>query len=227
MRQTWHDLTFLHWRYPPDAVRPLLPPHLELELYDGAAWIGLVPFAIESAGWLPSFLETNVRTYVRDRAGNRGVWFFSLDAASLAAVLGARVAYALPYFWARMNLERQGDEVRYQSRRIAGTRAGCNLEIEIGEPIAVPTELDTFLTARYRLYTRRLGRLWQAEIQHAPWPLQKAIPVRVDQTLLESASLPAPTGKPLAHFSARIEVNIGGPKPSWNRTYCFGRTTRP
>ena len=125
MRQVWRDLTFLHWRFPPDAVRPLVPPELQLDLWDGAAWIGLVPFAIEElthprvppVPWLSHFLETNVRTYVVDAEGRRGVWFFSLDAARLAAVLGARAAYALPYFWARMSLVREGTTLRYRDRK--------------------------------------------------------------------------------------------------------------
>src|SRR5437899_4813896 len=46
MRQSWRDLTFLHWRSDPSAIRPLVPAELQLDLYDGAAWVGLVPFLI-------------------------------------------------------------------------------------------------------------------------------------------------------------------------------------
>ena len=100
MRQTWRDLTFLHWPYDPSLVRPLVPAELELDLYDGAAWVGLVPFVITGLThprapvlpWLSNFPETNVRTYVVDRKGRNGVWFFSLDAGRLAAVIGARLA---------------------------------------------------------------------------------------------------------------------------------------
>src|SRR5262249_23552411 len=105
MRQSWIDLTFLHWRIDPQIVRPLVPGSLELDLCDGSAWIGLVPFYIigltlphaPAVPWLSHFAETNVRTYVVDPNGRRGVWFFSLDAARLAAVAGARAAFALPY----------------------------------------------------------------------------------------------------------------------------------
>ena len=98
LRQRWRDVTFLHWRYDPLVVRPLLPRGLELDLFHDEAWIGLVPFAIEGltlahgpeVPWISNFPETNVRTYVVDRQGNRGVWFFSLDAARLLAVAGAR-----------------------------------------------------------------------------------------------------------------------------------------
>jgi len=101
MRQSWLDLTFLHWPYEPATVRSLVPAGLTLDLHDGAAWIGLVPFLITgltlpgapAMPWLSRFPETNVRTYVIDGEGKRGVWFFSLDAARWAAVLGARLAY--------------------------------------------------------------------------------------------------------------------------------------
>ena len=211
MYQAWLDLAFLHWRFAPEQVRPLVPPQLELDLWEDAAWVGLVPFSIEGRSRLSSFLETNVRTYVVDRKGGRGVWFFSLDAASLTAVMGARAAYALPYFWARMELERQGAAVRYRSRRVGAAGTGCDIALEVGEAIPDPGELDLFLTARYRLYALRLGRLMQAGVVHPPWPLQRARAVHLRQNLLEAAGLPQPQGEPIAHFSARVEVAIGRP----------------
>ncbi len=219
MRQAWRDLTFLHWRFSPDTVRPLIPPGLELDLWDGAAWVGLVPFAIEdltlpqapAVPWLSHFLETNVRTYVTGRTGHRGVWFFSLDAARLAAVLGARIAYALPYFWARMSLERNGNRVHYRSRRIAPDRAGCDITVETGPPLPETSEFELYLTARFRLFAHRRGRVLQAPIEHKPWPLHHAHPMQLRQNLLSAAGLPDPQGEPIAHFSPRIEVLVGRP----------------
>ena len=126
MRQSWLDVAFLHWRYDPAIVRPLVPRGLELDLHDGAAWIGLVPFTIAgltlprapAVPYLSNFPETNVRTYATDRTGGAGVWFFSLDAARLLAVVGARVGYGLPYFWSRMRVESDG-----HARDIAATAA--------------------------------------------------------------------------------------------------------
>jgi len=108
-------LTFLHWRFPPEAVQRLLPPGLEVETRDGSAWVGLIPFLmavglphVEPLPWASRFCETNVRTYVRDEAGRSGIWFFSLDAARLGAVVVARSAYRLPYFWAAMSVQHPG-----------------------------------------------------------------------------------------------------------------------
>ena len=91
------------------TFRPLIPEVLELDLRDGQAWVAVTPFRITGLRMrglppLPgssNFLELNVRSYVRYQ--NRpGVFFFSLDAASLLAVMGARAGYHLPYYYARM-----------------------------------------------------------------------------------------------------------------------------
>src|SRR5262249_48645999 len=143
--------------------------------------------------------------YVVDKSGQRGVWFFSLDAASLLAVIGARLFYALPYYWARMSVERAPDGVRYRSQRAGATTA---IDIRIGEPIPQPDNLAIFLTERWRLYAYRFGRIWEAEVSHPTWPLQQAKVLRCQQTLLQSAGLPAPQGEALSHFAENVDVHI-------------------
>jgi hypothetical protein len=219
MRQTWRDLTFLHWRYEPRTVRPLLPPQLSLDLFDGAAWLGLVPFLITgltlphapAVPWLSRFPETNVRTYVIDRQGRRGVWFFSLDAARLPAVLAARAAYGLPYFWARMSVRKKGQLVGYASRRrfLSGD---LNIVVERGASLAAQSELEIFLTARFRLYTARLGKLAMARIEHPQWPLHQARVVHCDESLIIASGLPAPEGEPIVHYAPRVDVRVGPPE---------------
>jgi uncharacterized protein len=221
MRQCWRELTFLHWKCRPSAIRPLVPAGLQLDLYDGAAWIGLVPFSIVDLSlptapalpWLSRFAETNVRTYVIDPEGARGVWFFSLDAARLLAVIGARMAYALPYFWSRMRIERKGELIRYTSRRRHAPRAVSDIEVRIGETINSPSELEVFLTARFRLLAERRGRLLKADIVHQPWPLQRAGAGYLRQDLLRAAGLPQSNAAPLAHFASRVDVLVGPPVP--------------
>ncbi len=217
MRQTWRDLTFLHWPLDASIVQPFIPDGLHLHLYDGVAWVGLVPFVIDdltlpnapAVPWLSSFAETNVRTYVVDHNGVPGVWFFSLDAARLPAVIGARAAYALPYFWARMSVACNGKIVRYSSRRRFSALGRCDIEVEIGDAIAQPSELEIFLTARYRLYAQRRKRILNADVKHPPWNLQRATVVKLDQDLLQAAGLPAVRSQPLAHFGGRVDVLVG------------------
>jgi uncharacterized protein YqjF (DUF2071 family) len=140
MHHRWTAVTFLYWPYPPQVVQRLLPPGLEIDRADGSAWVGLVPFRMEDVRlpglprlpWASGFPETNVRTYVRDRHGRVGIWFLSLDAARLGAVVTARVAYGLPYFWAAMSVRRDGDRVYYHSRRRSATAAQCRALVEVG-----------------------------------------------------------------------------------------------
>jgi uncharacterized protein len=216
MRQTWRNLTFLHWRYEPAVVARLLPPGLQVDTFDGAAYVGLIPFEIHNLRGIPHFPETNVRTYVIGPDGSRAVWFFSLDAARLAAVIGARVAYHLPYFWAKMHVTAEDEKVWYTSRRKWPHSARHVTEIVIKPEDRRPTSWQgtarprmDFLTARYRLYALNRGRLAYAQIEHDPWPLTSAAVIQLDQNLIEAAGLPAPQGAPLVHYSAELNVRIG------------------
>lgn len=220
MRQTWSELTFFHWRYDPAVVRRLVPRELELDLFDDAAWIGLVPFLITDLApprwpalpWISWFPETNVRTYVVDRAGRRGVWFFSLDAARLVAVMGARTGYGLPYFWSKMRVRADSQRVFYRSKR-RFLRGHSDIAIEKGDLIAEQSARDVFLTARFRLYARWMGRVVCARVEHPQWPLHTARVVRLEDSLVRTAGLPEPQGAPLAYFAPGVDVRVGLPKP--------------
>jgi hypothetical protein len=224
MRQRWERLTFLHWRFAAADVQRLLPGGLETETDDGAAWVGLVPFYMrvatpggQRAPWVSNFCETNVRTYVRDQEGRSGIWFFSLDASRLGAVVTARAApYRLPYFWSSMRLGERGSEIAYRSRRRwPGPRpAASRVRIGIGAPIAPAdvTPLEHFLTARWRLFSVTRGRPVSARACHQPWPLYRAQAQVVEDHLLTAAGLPAPDGEPLVHYSPGVDVAIGRPE---------------
>ncbi len=223
MRQRWERLTFLHWAFDPDDVRRLLPPGLEADLLDGAAWVGLIPFfmRVGTAGgrqlpWASRFCETNVRTYVRDRDGRAGIWFFSLDAARLGAVAVARSTYRLPYFWSSMDLADDGREVSYVCRRRWPGPAGVtsDIEISIGSRYAGADlgERDHFLTARWMLFSVAGSRYRAARAWHEPWPLHRARATAVDDRLVTAAGLPRPEGTPLVHYSPGVDVTIGRPE---------------
>jgi uncharacterized protein len=217
MLQRWRFLSFLHWRYPADYVRGLLPPGIELDTFDGAAWIGLTPFLLTdlriphtpALPWISAFAETNVRTYVRGRDGDRAIWFFTLEADRLLGVVGARLTYRLPYRWSKMAVSPGERKVEYRSKRSSLFGPGeSRISIEIGEPL-VAGDLENFLTARYRLYTARRGRLAFAQIEHARWPLHSARVVALQQTLFEHSGVQQPTGEPHVLYSPDLLVKIG------------------
>lgn len=225
MIHRWERLTFLHWSFDRHVVQRLLPPGLEVETFDGRAWVGLVPFhmwvappRVPAPPWLGRFCETNVRTYVRDRHGRSGVWFFSLEASRLPAVVAARTTYRLPYYWASMHLRQTPERIEYVTRRrwpgprgVGGTVIICPGErIEAHEV----TQLEHFLTARWRLFSQaKNDSLRYADAEHQPWPLHRVDVERCDDSLVTAAGLPPPVGDPLAHYSPGVEVRIGVPRP--------------
>jgi uncharacterized protein YqjF (DUF2071 family) len=205
MGQTWRHLLFAHWRVPHDVLRPHVPERLELEEHDGSVWIALTPFRItglRARGVPPlplvsSFYELNCRTYVR--AGDQpGIWFFSLDASSRAAVVAAQRTYRLPYRHAR--IAATGDSFR------ADTDGGGSFVARyrgLGAPAAaVPGTLEHFLTERYCLYADDGAS--RAEIHHAPWPLQPA-EAELEQSGIAPVAL---DGEPIFHFAGRLDVVI-------------------
>lgn len=225
MMQHWRHLTFLHWRYPAQVVQARLPPGLRVETFDGAAWVGLIPFLMDRVRppklpplpWLSRFPETNVRTYVRGPDGRTGIWFLSLDAARLPAVAAARAWYGLPYFWSDMSVHRSGVELAYRTRRRWPGPAGarCDARVACGPPLTDRdlTPLDHFLTARWRLYSTVAGRLVAAGAEHPRWALRRARLVELRQDLIQAAGLPAPDHDPIVHASAGVSVRIGMWRP--------------
>lgn len=218
MGQTWDDLLFAHLRASPDSIRALLPSGLELDLYEGEAWIAVTPFAVTGlrARGLPplpfvsSFLELNTRTYVT-AGGKPGIWFFSLDASSELAVEGARRGYKLPYFRADMRAGWREGWLSYESRRrdLRGEAASFRARYRSsgGQIDPDPRSLAHFLTERYCLYAVDEGRLKRAEIHHRPWPLQPAEAV-LDENTMPPNGVEVFDEDPLLHFSARQDVVI-------------------
>jgi uncharacterized protein len=226
MAQRWNDLLFAHWPIAVDAMTRLLPDGLEVDSFEGRAWVGVVPFWMdrvrtravgESCITVPgtaSFCELNLRTYVRSRTtGLRGVYFFSLDAASALAVLGARTLFHLPYFPASMERETAQDgTIKYTSRRLL-TRRSVRFEASyrgMGE-IAGPTvdgTLEHFLTERYCLFTPHGGRVLVGHIHHLPWPLERAqAEIRLNE-LPAAHGITLPYCAPVLHFARELHVYI-------------------
>jgi uncharacterized protein YqjF (DUF2071 family) len=223
MLQRWSDLSFVHWAYDPAAVRALLPSRLEVDTFDGAAWVGLIPFRLDIrtpgtpyVPWLSSFPETNLRTYVVGPDGRRGIWFLSLDAARLGAVVTARTSYRLPYMWAEATMRRRGSVIEYRGRRRwPRPAASYDVELEIGASITEPSPLERFLTARWHLFSPGRLRLpptgvdlVRTTVEHPPWPLHAARVRRLEQTVVAAAGLPEPAGEPVAAFSPGVATRF-------------------
>ena len=200
--QRWSGACFVHWRVDPDAVAPLLPAGTRPDVFDGSAWIGLVPFVLgrfrlTAAPRIPllrEFIEVNVRTYAVDGAGRRGVVFRTLEAQHLLPVLGARAAFGLPYRWARASTRADGSSIEYTSSRRGRTDAATRIRLTLGD-VPVDTALSRFLTARWGFHQRHLGRTIWAANTHEPWPLVDARLDILDDTLLAASGFPGLAGR--------------------------------
>jgi uncharacterized protein len=221
MLQKWHDLLFAHWPLPPDQVRALVPPQLELDLRDGHAWVGVIPFwmsgirarATPAIPGLSTTPELNVRTYVTYR-GIPGVYFWSLDCASRLAVRGARTFYHLPYFNASMSVQNAGESFSYRCTRQEDPKpAEFRATYRPIAPVRQreKTTLEHFLTERYCLYTMHRGKVLRAYIHHLPWPLQDAQAEIELNTMAQAAGIHLPATPPLLHFSRDLEVLVWWP----------------
>jgi uncharacterized protein YqjF (DUF2071 family) len=219
----WHDLLFMHWALDPDLIRPLVPDRLRLDLFEGMAWLGVVPFYMTGVGprfltWLPylsAFVELNVRTYVTIE-NKPGVWFFSLDASNPVAVEAARRLFFLPYFRARMRTLHRDDWIYYRSRR---THRGASPATYLARyrpvgPVyhSTPGSLDYWLTERYALYAADpRGRIWRCEISHPQWPLQPAEAQVAHNTMTAQLGFDLPPEQPLLHFARCQDVVAWAP----------------
>jgi len=215
----------VHWAYDPAEVQALLPTGLRVDTFDDGggpqAWVSLVPFRMRRAGpgflpampWISSFAETNVRTYVVDSAGNRAVWFLSLDAARLPVVAFARWTIGFPYVWSTMTIEHTGDRWAYRTTHRRWPRspgASTRLVIEAG-PIVEPTPLDMFLTARWGTVAAWRGQLRHHPVEHPRWTLRAAEIVELDDTAVAASGLGAPSGDALVRVAEPLDARFGRP----------------
>jgi len=215
MEQGWYDLLFAHWEVPLHLARRLVPAPLEVDTYDGTAWVSIAPFRLKMrprglsiAGALWAFPEMNFRTYVC-YGGIPGIFFFSLDAGSLLAVTGARMLYRLPYFHARMQIKKRQADIQYTSSRLVVPAEFKGRYTPISDTFeAAAGSLSYWLAERYCLYTTHGARVWRGEIHHAPWQLQNAEAEILKNTLPEQLKLSLPSRPDLMQFSARQEVLI-------------------
>jgi uncharacterized protein YqjF (DUF2071 family) len=196
-------------------LRQRVPDELGIEEHDGNAWLGVQFFrvrALRARGALPvpgisSFLQLNVRTYVRGPDGLPGVWFFSIDASSRLAALGVRRIYRVPAFHARMTLEPVGDWQEAECVRVgeAGRVFAARYRTTDETFHTEPGSLESFLTERYRLFSADA----RAEMHHDRWLLSPA-EAEVELTSIVPFAL---AGEPHCHFAFRQDALIWPPEP--------------
>lgn len=224
LRQKWHHLLFLHWEISPNELQALIPPRLTVDMFQGKAYIGLIPFTMTGVRavltpplpWISSFHEVNVRTYVHLDGRDPGVWFFSLDASSSIAVAAARAAYKLAYHDAEIDFSASDEPlplIDFHSRR-NGARSPANAHMQyrpVEGPAApsAPGSLEHFLIERYILYAEDDERqLYRAQVHHQPYDVQRAEVLSLEETLVWAAGVRRAEGVGLRHYSRGVDVKV-------------------
>jgi uncharacterized protein len=218
MYQQWLRLLFLHWRFQPELIQKTLPRGLQVDVYDESAWVGIVPFEMQGVRparcpaifGISNFPELNLRTYVLDREGRPGVWFYSLDASQPVAVWIARQLFHLPYYLADMRASLGPTGVHYRSRRKGTPQTLVYRYSPTGPQVeAAFGSLEFFLVERYRLFGQAGTRLTTGRVYHQPYRLSGADLEQFDAGLFALNALPTP-GKFPDHiaYSDRVDVEV-------------------
>jgi len=215
----WRELLFAHWVVDASAVRALIPAGLQLDLFEGRCYVGAVPFLMEGVTprlvpplpGLHAFPELNLRTYVTAE-GKPGVWFFSLDAGQKLAVRTARRFFHLPYFDAKFEIDVAGERVSYSAVRTHRGAADAKFSATYWPtgPVyeSAAGTLDAWLTDRYCLYAAdSAGRIYRGEIDHPPWPLQKAEAMIHTNTLGDWLGIQMNQEPAALHFAKSLDVH--------------------
>jgi uncharacterized protein YqjF (DUF2071 family) len=221
LRMAWSHMLFLHWPANPAVLKPLLPAGLDLDLYEGRAWITMMPLRMSGVRpaltppipGLSSSLEVNLRACVMHR-GERGLFFFSLDDSNTLAVWLGRTFFHLPYFRARMHATRRSEAFRFTSSRThqgaSAAKFECVWTAHAPVPPARPGELTHFLTERRVLFHAHRDKIYRACVWHKPWQLREAKIRTLRSSIIEAAGLPTPEDPPLAHHCDQLAVSVSG-----------------
>ena len=228
MDQCWEDLLLLHWPVDESLIKKSLPPDLEVDLCEGQSWVSVVGFKltglrISPFRWLswPGFWEINLRTYVRDKFGNKGIWFYSLDSSDELAVVGARMLYGLPYNYARTQGTSHKSKISFSSsRNFHHQSADAEFEGTFStvkkKPRHVHSKLDCFLLDRYRFWSRRKfsHTSGSAQVKHIPYDADYTLHAEYKGELFSSQGFDEPNSKPvLGHYCKGFPVQASA--PSW------------
>jgi hypothetical protein len=217
MKQKWNHVLFLHWPISPVHLRPLVPGALQIDTYDGKAWLGMIIF--EMGGIYPRrfpglsltlpFSEINVRTYVTYK-GEPGIYFLSIDVNNWASLQIAKRWYHLPYHPAKVSIRKSGKSLSFEGiRKKEPLKVKGSYTPRRDVYMSRADQLDYWFTERYRLFsTDALSNLYTAAIDHPPWPLQQADVSFEKNTLFSPFPFKLAEDTPIAHYSHGVQTNF-------------------
>jgi uncharacterized protein YqjF (DUF2071 family) len=225
IRLVGRDVLFVHWPVDPSLLRERLPAPLELDTFDGSAWVSidlheLTEVGLDDARPVPLGVpQLDFRTYV-SHEGNRGVYFLTCDTGQRVNSLVGSRAFALPFRHADISLARRGEWVVVRSRRTDETGARFDVRYrpagEVG-PVK-PGSVPEFLIERHQYCAPADGSpldttssdIVTGEVERDPWQVG---PVEADirtNTLFEAVGLDSPSEAPLVQYCPTFEPRFRG-----------------
>ncbi len=212
--QEWNNALFLHWEVETSELQRFVPKELEIDLYEGKAWVSVVLFAMDNIRprLLPAFppisnfTEINVRTYVKN-GHQAGVYFLSIEGSKRLSCKLAKAISGLPYRYSKMSSSKD----TYTSKN-KKQNDNLSFEFKVGETLNTKCELDVWLTERYALYQDITGGLAQFELHHLPWEINS---VELSQFEFDYPKFKRllPGFPHLVHYSTGVQVL------AWDRTW--------
>lgn len=200
--QRWSHVLFLSFRCDCELVQRKLPSELDVDMFDGSAWLSIVPFRMSHirfrftpAGPFVSLWELNLRTYVTYR-GRPGIYFFTLDTDSWLGQKIARYCFHLPYRLRKMNGQVSKSRYHFESSESFEVRA------ELGSTVESDA-LDNWLVERYHLYTTTKKHLYRGDVLHDPWQLRQ-----VEEVFYEDRFSPQFGFDPATEIHARYSESL-------------------
>lgn len=215
--QTWNNLLFSHWPIPSKIIKEHLPSSLEVDLFDGQAWVGIIPFYVNhmrirglpSIPYFHAYVELNVRTYVTYK-GTPGIYFFSLDANKWMHVIGAKIGAFLPYRYASMDMKEENHIIHFYSRRKHTKSEGEQLKLTYQSSSEIylpnPDSLEYWLFERYCFFTSRGNYLYRGDIHHDRWRVSDAKVMIHANSMASFLPHKYIESQPLVHFSRKKQV---------------------
>jgi len=213
--QEWNQLLFFHFRIDASIIQPLLPKGLLTDIYDGFAWVSLVPFTMNRIRprLLPAFSpvsdfdEVNLRTYVTD-GKKSGIYFFSLEASRWLPALLAGGISGMPYEQAHI-YRAFNDAPQYHIRN-KRKHTFASIHYRPGKAITKKTGLQLWLTERYCVYLDKHEIVYRFQVHHIAWPLAEvtlqniSLQYRIGQQLITEKDIVS------AQYSPGVQVVAWG-----------------
>ncbi len=212
--QEWNNVLFLHWKFTPEELLPLIPKGVELDTFNGDAYLSLVVFTMEkirprgfpSLSFISTFHEINIRTYVKDDMP--GVYFINMEGEKELSVRIARLLSGMPYEKAAIKLEVKEKQKTFSS---VNKKKGFQLEASfIEKEQRTKNELDNWLTERYCVYLDKGDKLYRYNVHHLPWDISEVEIINL-KTDYAFGKLSLNRKPELAQYSKGVKV------VAWNR----------